>query len=158
MNLAEAIRKAATTGNQPVLPEPTEEQIAEPISRDFEPEPYLRIAGGEVRSIPDAGMGIDSERPGIPAAPSAHVLGGGVVRLEVFLPPEQISTLFRNVLTGQRTVLTLREAAGFLRLPAARVEQMAEARELPAFQLDGHWRFTRAALDEWMELRQQGEI
>jgi len=33
------------------------------------------------------------------------------------------------------------------------VEAMAQAGELPAFQLDGKWRFPKQGIDEWITLQ-----
>ena len=47
--------------------------------------------------------------------------------------------------------MTLREAAQFLRIPGANLEQLASDKLVPAFQVDGKWRFSKeVALDEWM--------
>jgi excisionase family DNA binding protein len=78
---------------------------------------------------------------------------GNVVRLEMFLTAEQIALLFKSIVTGQHTVMTLREAAAHLRMNAHALEAMATEGEIPAFQLDGRWRFSRAAVDEWLSLR-----
>lgn len=47
-------------------------------------------------------------------------------------------------------VLTLDEAAGYLRLPVAVVERQASLGRLPAREIDGHWRFLRVALEKWL--------
>ena len=88
-----------------------------------------------------------------PEAPSTMVFAGTVVRLELFLAPEQLSSLFKAVVSSQHTVMTLREAANFLRIPANALDQMAQDREIPAFQVDGKWRFSRATLEEWLTIR-----
>ncbi|MBW8270633.1 helix-turn-helix transcriptional regulator [Caldovatus aquaticus] len=53
---------------------------------------------------------------------------------------------FRNL----PDVLTLREAAGFLRLSERRLYDLARARRVPAAQLGGKWLFPRAALERWL--------
>lgn len=80
---------------------------------------------------------------------------GNVVRLELFLTPEQIALLFKSIVTGQHTVMTLREAAAHLRMSSHSLEAMAQEGEVPSFHLDGRWRFSRTALDEWVALRPQ---
>jgi excisionase family DNA binding protein len=62
--------------------------------------------------------------------------------------------LFKSIVTGQHTVMTLREAAAHLRMNSHALETMAAEGEVPAFQLDGRWRFSRVAVDEWLALRQ----
>ncbi len=47
-------------------------------------------------------------------------------------------------------VLTLREAAGFLRLSERRLYDLARTRQVPAAQLGGKWLFPRAALEHWL--------
>lgn len=84
-----------------------------------------------------------------------QVTTGNVVRLELFLSAEQMSSLFRNVVANQHTVMTQREAASYLRIPAATLDQMAQDGEIPAFQIDGKWRFSRSGLDEWLAVQMQ---
>jgi excisionase family DNA binding protein len=47
-------------------------------------------------------------------------------------------------------VLTLREAADFLRCSPDTVKRHARAGELPASKIGRVWRFRRADLDEWL--------
>jgi excisionase family DNA binding protein len=47
-------------------------------------------------------------------------------------------------------VLTAAEAAALLRLDEPAVVAAAEAAELPARRVGGHWRFSRAALLAWL--------
>jgi excisionase family DNA binding protein len=63
-------------------------------------------------------------------------------------------------------VLTLEEAASFLRLPEDAVRRMAERGEIPARRLGADWRFLKAALAECLRgsdgrhllLRQAGAL
>ncbi len=75
---------------------------------------------------------------------------GGTVKLELFLNPEQIAALLQGVVGSSHAVMTLREAASFLRITSSRLESMAEGREVPGFQIDGKWRFSRVALEDWV--------
>ena len=86
--------------------------------------------------------------------PSHNNTPGNLVRLEIVLTAEQIALLFKSIVTGQHTIMTLREAAAHLRIPAHGLETMAAEGEIPAFQLDGRWRFSRVAVDEWLQLQQ----
>lgn len=79
--------------------------------------------------------------------------GGNLVRLELSLTAEQIALLFKSIVTGHHTVMTLREAAAHLRVPPHALETLAQEGEVPAFQIDGRWRFSRTALDEWLTTR-----
>jgi excisionase family DNA binding protein len=83
-------------------------------------------------------------------APQAPVVPANAVRLELFLAPEQVGSLMRSVFATQHSIMTLREAAHFLRIPGANLEQLATEKSVPAFQVDGKWRFSRVALDEWL--------
>lgn len=52
--------------------------------------------------------------------------------------------------TEPHDVLTLSEAAVFLRVPEAEVLRLAQMRELPGRMLGGEWRFLRDALRDWL--------
>ena len=47
-------------------------------------------------------------------------------------------------------MLTLEEAAAYLRLPGDAIAWQAAAGELPGRQVAGEWRFLQSALDEWL--------
>lgn len=47
-------------------------------------------------------------------------------------------------------VLTLAEAAGYLRVPEAEVEKLATQHDLPGRKISSEWRFLRDAIDEWL--------
>ena len=53
-------------------------------------------------------------------------------------------------MTGQHTVLTLAEAAHYLRVRPQTLAKMAEDNELPGADIDGIWRFLKQNLDEWL--------
>lgn len=139
MNLADAIRQAAlNSGTSLTDPAPRPaEAIAMPKNT---PEPVQKASAPAAPAVP-----ADS----IETAEAASGSNGNFVRLELFLAPEQLSALLSAVVKTQHSVLTLREAAGFLRLPVAVVEQMANDKRLPAFSIDGRWRFSHQALEEW---------
>jgi excisionase family DNA binding protein len=48
-------------------------------------------------------------------------------------------------------VLTLREAAKFLRLPAGLIEKLAAKGVLPGRKVGDQWRFLRRAIEEWLQ-------
>jgi excisionase family DNA binding protein len=58
--------------------------------------------------------------------------------------------LVRSASAGTEEVLTLEEAAALLRAPVDAIRAAAAAGELPARQLAGEWRFSRAALLAWL--------
>jgi len=47
-------------------------------------------------------------------------------------------------------VLTLNEAAAYLRLPEADVLRLVEEQALPARRLGNEWRFLKAAIQDWL--------
>lgn len=52
-------------------------------------------------------------------------------------------------------VLTLSEAARFLRLPVKTVEKLATEGALPGRKIGKEWRFWRGALERWLEPTKQ---
>ena len=50
----------------------------------------------------------------------------------------------------EHTVLTLQEAADLLRVPPADLARLAERNEVPARRIENSWRFSCAALLEWL--------
>lgn len=52
--------------------------------------------------------------------------------------------------TVANDVLTLEEAASFLRIPVEVAETSAERGAIPGRQLQGEWRFLRSALEDWL--------
>jgi excisionase family DNA binding protein len=47
-------------------------------------------------------------------------------------------------------VLTLAEAASYLRVPDEELLRLPEQRDIPAQQIGGEWRFLKRALDHWL--------
>ena len=47
-------------------------------------------------------------------------------------------------------VLTLSEAAAYLRVAESQVQRLAEMRVLPRRQIAGEWRFLKAGLQDWL--------
>ncbi len=142
MNLADAIRQAAQTNGNPL---PSEQRA-----------PKIEVIENPAYQAQDTKMESNMEtahESRLPDAPSPAVAHGGIVRLELFLSPEQLSGLFRAVVANQHTVMTLREAAQYLRMPAGVLEQMASENKVPALLIDGKWRFARTAVDEWLNLQ-----
>jgi hypothetical protein len=123
MNFADALRQVAGPPPEPVAPE----------------RPTLRLLESSGQAV------VESVAP-----VSAPAAGNHTVRLELSLSPEQLHALLKGVAQAQPTVLTLREASQLLRIPAASLQSMAEARQVPGFTVDGKWRFGRAALEAWL--------
>jgi excisionase family DNA binding protein len=85
------------------------------------------------------------------AGPEAAPGGwGNVVRLELFLTPEQANVLLRALVNSQHTLLTLTEASQFLRVRSATLARLAAEGHIPAAQIDGKWRFQRHELENWL--------
>src|SRR5262249_7980938 len=60
------------------------------------------------------------------------------------------TTLKSGSVSSHEDVLTLAEAATYLRVPASSVEQLASDAAIPARKIGGEWRFLRKALDDWL--------
>lgn len=55
-------------------------------------------------------------------------------------------------------VLTLEEAANYLRLPKETVERQAARGLIPGRRIEDTWRFLKAALDDWLRSRDSRTI
>jgi excisionase family DNA binding protein len=51
-------------------------------------------------------------------------------------------------------VLTLEEAARFLRVPKKAVEELAATGKMPARRVNGQWRLLKVAIEEWLRGRE----
>jgi excisionase family DNA binding protein len=58
-----------------------------------------------------------------------------------------------HIRAKQTEVLTLAEAARFLRLKAAKVRALAAAGKIPGAELGGEWRFLKSALEDQLRAR-----
>jgi len=89
----------------------------------------------------------------LPDAPMAGSGTGNAVRFEIFLSPEQLSCLFRALVATQHSMMTMREAANYLRITSSALEQLAQEGKIPALQIEGRWRFPKSGIDEWVMLQ-----
>lgn len=89
----------------------------------------------------------------LPEAPMEASGTGNAVRFEIFLSPEQLSCLFRALVATQHSMMTMREAASYLRITAGTLEQLAQEGKIPALQIEGRWRFPKSGIDEWVMLQ-----
>lgn len=80
------------------------------------------------------------------------------VRFEVRLTTQQLHDLLQWLARNLHPVMTLREAAHYLRLRPSELQTLAENGTLPAFKVDGKWRFLKTALDEWMLAQRATEL
>jgi excisionase family DNA binding protein len=55
-------------------------------------------------------------------------------------------------------VLTLEEAANYLRLPKEIVEQQATQGQIPGQRIEDTWRFLKTAIDDWLRSRDRRTI
>jgi excisionase family DNA binding protein len=63
-------------------------------------------------------------------------------------PKSTLATVTRNGPTAD--VLTLSEAAAYLRLPEPDVLRLIREQELPARQVGAEWRLLKAAIQQWL--------
>lgn len=154
MHLVDAIRLAAQknqTGHS--QPEPAVSvattKAASEAAKDMEKP--TNPATNEINEPPIPGNS-DVREP-LPVSSVVPASGGSVVRLELFLTPEQMNQMLRGILTGTHTVMTLREAAQYLRVSNDTLTKMAESGEIAAFMVEGRWKFPRHSVDEWMTLQ-----
>jgi excisionase family DNA binding protein len=49
-------------------------------------------------------------------------------------------------------VLTISEMAALLKIAERTVYSLAQRGEIPGFKVGGQWRFSRAAIDNWIEV------
>lgn len=154
MNLADAIRRAAQASGQ--LDHATWGPGAK---RDAAPEAGsdpgvigMRSPSAQHNLASDEEVEVLSFLNGELMAPGegAAQAGAQAVRLELFLAPEQVSMLMKSVAATQHSVMTLGEAARFLRIPSSHLKQLAEDKAVPGFMVDGKWRFSRSTLESWL--------
>jgi excisionase family DNA binding protein len=62
--------------------------------------------------------------------------------------------MLRGALSSHRSVMTVREAATYLRIPSTSVERLAMEGNLPGFMIEGSWRFLKTTIDDWVSARQ----
>jgi excisionase family DNA binding protein len=141
VNLADAIRKAASKGVVEVQPatrapeQPFQSAAKSPV------EPDLKSNNGPTHiEVP-----VHAPEP-----LNAAVQGGNAVRLEIFLNGEQMAGMLKAIMAGQHSVLTVREAASYLRVSPKTIERLIEDGEIPAVEIDGRYRFPKSNLDDWL--------
>lgn len=169
MNLADAIRRAAQTTGVPLAQpapisttQPAESAApvapAAPETMAFsepavveQPANVAQPTVGTETAVQAEEVVLAKEQEQVKALDAQEVPHGhNVVRLELVLNPEQLKGFFGAVIASQHSVLTLREAAGLLRVSQAALERLADEGDVPGMQVDGKWRFTRQALEDWL--------
>ena len=58
-------------------------------------------------------------------------------------------------MTSQDDILTISEVASLLKVAEKTVYGLAQKGDLPAFKVGGQWRFSRTAIDSWIETKTQ---
>jgi excisionase family DNA binding protein len=135
MNFADALRQAQ--GGIASLTESVMESAPETVvqpGRAFETE----ASGIELAAMGDGSLVSAS---------------GNVVRLELLLDPSQMNAMLKALINSHQCVMTLREAANYLRISSQKLERLAAEHEAPGFMIDGRWRFPKVALDEWLSVQ-----
>jgi excisionase family DNA binding protein len=64
--------------------------------------------------------------------------------------PEPTSPAVAPATTPTTEVLTLAEAAAYLRLPETDVVELVHSQDLPGRLAGGQWRFLKSAIQEWL--------
>ena len=54
-------------------------------------------------------------------------------------------------MASTNAVFTVEEAAAYLKIPKPTVYQLAQAGKIPCQKVGRHWRFSREAIDRWLE-------
>ncbi len=63
------------------------------------------------------------------------------------LTPEQMEKML-PIFPGN--VFTLKEMAGYLRMPEEKIERQALQGNIPGRRIEDEWRFLKAAVDDWL--------
>ena len=58
-------------------------------------------------------------------------------------------------MASQDDILTIPEVASLLKVAEKTVYGLAQKSDLPAFKVGGQWRFRRAAIDSWIDVKTQ---
>ena len=164
MNLADAIRKAAQSsdplssakyngsgfeGNPAVTPAPTHifsehsTYVSKTVDNTNTSQEVIIETEDLVEIVPPRNDTLSS-------ASSSSQGPSTTVRVELDLAPDQLSSLMKSIVVTQHSVMTLREAAQFLRIPGSTLERLAEAKQVPGFKFEGKWRFARTAVEAWL--------
>lgn len=114
-------------------------------------------AASQSRLCPPTPEPASAVAPSVPA-PQDEAEQVQTVRFEVRLTNQQLYDLLQWMARNLHPVMTLREAASYLRLRTAEVVALAENGDVPAFKVDGKWRFIKSALDEWMLAQRAAEF
>lgn len=160
MNLADAIRHAASGGSFTAPSTPAPARAAAPVlppvlapapkknskKKDFVDAVRKNVSNTE-------GLKLEESIEDLTVTASQNSATAYPVKFELYLSPEQLTGLFKGVVTTQHSVMTLNETARYLRIPGRKLKEMAQLGQIPAFLIDGKWRFARNSVDEWLAQR-----
>lgn len=153
MNLADALRRVNSEGQPVAQATPTKpSQSSQDVPKAAKVKKTVESAS-QGQSIPAAEQASFTPTPDHTVEPPHSHVNGNVVRLEIFLNAEQMGGLFRAIMAGQHSVLTLREAAAYLRISQDSLLRLAEEGEIPAVHIENRWRFPKPNLDDWLTLQ-----
>ena len=60
--------------------------------------------------------------------------------------------------TATSEVLTLEEAANYLKLPSETIEREAAQGNIPGRQIADSWRFLKSAIDDWLRAQDNAQL
>jgi len=63
--------------------------------------------------------------------------------------------MVENAVSEEHDILTVDEAAAFLRLSRAAIYKLLKREEIPAAKVLDRWRFSRRQLHQWIEQQQK---
>jgi len=52
-------------------------------------------------------------------------------------------------------VMTIEEAAGYLRIPLSSLYKLAQGGKIPCQKVGRHWRFRKETIDRWLDQKSQ---
>src|SRR5689334_16836428 len=164
MNLADAIRHAASGGSftapthaAPVqaAPRVIEHKAAPaPVSAPKKNSKKKEFVDAVRKNVSNTdGLKLEESIEDLTVTASQNSATAYPVKFELYLSPEQLTGLFKGVVTTQHSVMTLNETARYLRIPGRKLKEMAQLGQIPAFLIDGKWRFARNSVEEWLAQR-----
>jgi excisionase family DNA binding protein len=159
MNLADAIRHAASGGSftaptpaAPVRVVPQTISSVAPAPKKSAKKKFVDAVRKNTSTDGD-GLKLEESIEDLTVTASQNSATAYPVKFELYLSPEQLTGLFKGVVTTQHSVMTLNETARYLRIPGRKLKEMAQLGQIPAFLIDGKWRFARNSVDEWLAQR-----
>jgi excisionase family DNA binding protein len=112
---------------------------------------YVRLGETETRQLEQAvAVSGKSKRQLVEEAVREHITDDGLVVGSVVMHGEGPVVGRVSLNEAAAEVMTLTEAAMFLRLEEDAVAEAAARGELPGRRIADHWRFSRAALLDWL--------